>query len=374
MEDTTTPNSHAETPVFLCFSAGSQILPSFFNPVRTLKASFVCGLLAASFAVVLFSLGAFAPFDVLLWGSRATSLWSQWAGALVLGFGLAWTTIDIRQPVLQGVVAAIAFIETIAMAWILHAFGIIWPPFTAMTSGCLAIGFGLICSQSSFSRRKRLIEGTLDGRISKATFQHLLESGKPLGFSGERLESTVVVCKLFNRQLLAVTLLPGDYLELVNAFLHAGAEALKATGGTLNGCDTDSLCAVFGAPMAENDHAIQACMAARELQRQLDAFCRQYAGRWQVLPEYGIGINSGEMIAGVRGAGRLTSFSVEGEPLEFCHRLCKAKPLHGSRILLGPATFHLAGETAEARPVELRLPGETAPIELYELFAPNETR
>ena len=342
--------------------------------MRTLKASLVCGALATSSAGLLLTLGAFASWSATFFGSAGAhpSLPCQWIGAALLAFGLAWTTIDIGPLPLQLVVAAVALLETAAFSWLLHLSGVRWPPFTALVAGSLATIFGLVYNRSPGGRRKRLVRQLFGGRISPQTERMLVESREALNLSGERIEASIVVCEIFNHQLLADALPPAAYVALTNSFLRAGAEVLMEAGGTLDGCTGQQLRALFGAPLATEEHATQACEAAFALGRRLEAICSECIEKWNAAPDYRIGINSGELIAAAYGAGQVASYSVAGEPLEFCRRLCLANRLYGSRMLLGPRVFQLAAASVEVRPMELiRLPDRQAPEEIYELLAPK---
>ncbi len=337
--------------------------------MRILKASIVCGALATGLAGLLFKAGVFAPLQQALFAGGLGPAWAQWVGAAVLGFGLAGSTVDINQTPLKLIVAAAALLETAALSWVLHRFGIAWPPFTALAAGLLATGLGLAWGRTPGGARKRHLETLFGGRISRRKFREWLDSDEPLEGSGERTEGSVIVCEIFNQELLADTLSPRDCIALTNAFLSTGAKALMESGGVLDVAGGDRLRAVFGIPIAEPNHAAQACAAALELGHTLEAFCQEAQERWKIAPDFRIAVNSGEMVA---ATGYVGSFSVTGESLEFCRRLCAANAFYGSRILLGPHAFQLAPEAVEVRPIELFVPhGQQAPEEIYELLAPK---
>ena len=342
--------------------------------MRALKASCVCGALATSIAGYLLSLGAFAAWSHAWFGAAGESphFVVQWIGAAILAFSLAWTTVDIGPAALQLVVAVCALIETAALSWLLNRFGIAWPPFTALTAGALATLFGLLYNQSPGGRRKRLIQSLFKERISRRTARIWTESREPLDISGKRLEASVVVCEIFNDQLLSEVLSSQDYAAMTNGFLQTGAETLMEAGGLLNEGAGSRLSAIFGAPLPMANHAAQAASAACVLDRRLEAFCREAVERWKASPDYRIGVNSGELIGASYGSRGMAAYNVAGEPLEFCCRLCMANTFYGSRVLLGPKAFQLAAGEVEVRPMDLiRLPGQQAPEEIYELLAPK---
>lgn len=336
--------------------------------VRTFKAAFICGALAASLAVFLLSMGLFAP--LMRWMPTdslvALPLWTQWAGAVILGFGLAWTTVVIRAFSLKVVVSVVALVETAVLSWVLSLCGILWTPFTALTAGVVATGFGVIYSVSGPGRRRRMLETVLGGRISNSVFRRWLDSNEPLPFDGRQREASVVVCQIFNRGRIAEALSAGDNIVFSKEFLRVGAQALKDAGGVLTEGDGEHLVAGFGAVLADPEHAAQACRVALTLRERLQAFDQACRERWNVALEFGVAVQSGTVSVGAMA----NSFFVTGEPVEFCRRLCQANRAYGTRILAGPQAVELAGGAAEVRPVELiwNHAAQTRE-EIYELLA-----
>lgn len=307
-------------------------------------------------------MGLFAPWNRLVFGSPVVlPLWTQWAGALILGFGLAWTSVVIRAFSLKIVVAVVALVETAALAWVLHLWGVLWTPFTALAAGVLGLGFGLIYSWSGPGRRRRALETVLGGRISLPVMRRWLDSDQPLPFDGQQREASVVICHIFNRGRIAGALASGDDVAFSKKFLQVGSQVLKNAGGVLTEGDGEQLTAVFGAVLADPEHAAQATRAALTLRQQLEALDQACRARWNVGLEFGVAVHSGTVSVGALG----NHFLVAGEPLEFCRRLCLANRGYGTRLLAGPHSR----EFAEVRPVELIWNhAEQTREEIYELL------
>jgi len=266
--------------------------------VRTLRAAFICGVLAASLAVVVGAFAGIAPY------------WNQWAGAILLGFGLAWTTVHIYSMPLKIVVAAIALVETAVLSWLLHLGGTQWAPWIALAAGTLATGFGVAYSLSKPGRRKRMVEAMFGGRISCVTFQKILDSDEPLPFAGEKREASVVDCQLVNCRELAGTLPAPDFVALANEFSQAGDQALMDSGGVLAESSGAHFRALFGALLADPAHSAHAHEAALALEERLKAFREVCLERWSVEPVCKVSVHSGTMIAGVFGAAPFGGFGV----------------------------------------------------------------
>ncbi|HSV57979.1 MAG TPA: AAA family ATPase, partial [Variovorax sp.] len=143
--------------------------------------------------------------------------------------------------------------------------------------------------------------------------------------------------------------------------LRLMSEAVAVYGGTQVQWRGDELLALFGAPVAHEDHALRACLAAIAM---LDAMKAQNSR--QVPMQVRIGIDSGEVIAGP-GSGELSgSYRVDGAPLHLASRLEKLAP---------PASAYISGSTqqlvvgqVDTRALGLRsLRGFSAPVEIHEI-------
>ena len=251
-----------------------------------------------------------ASLAVLLFAGHGTPFWAQWAGAMALGFGLAWTTIQIHSVALKIVVATVALLETAALAWLLQLQGIHWSPYSALAAGTLAAGFGLAYALSKAGRHRRRIEEVLGGRISRLTFQKILESDASLPFTGEMQEASVVDCRIFNRQELVGALSAPDFVALSNTFADAVAQTLMDSGGVLAGQGGEQTRALFGGVLLDPEHAAQAQEAARAVQERLQAFRQECLERWGVEADCRVSVHSGAMIVGVFGSATLNGFDV----------------------------------------------------------------
>lgn len=157
-----------------------------------------------------------------------------------------------------------------------------------------------------------------------------------------------------------------DYLGKALDFL---AEAVGTFGGTISQLLGDGLVALFGAPLAQEDHALRACMAALKMQR---ASIPGYEARGIACPTLRIGINSGEVLVGVVGQYQWSHYGADGKTIHIASRLEKmATP--GS-ILISASTQRLVAQQIDTRPVGVRaVRGLPAPIELHEVVVGTES-
>src|SRR3954469_5689461 len=299
----------------------------------------------------------------------------QYPFFVFFSFAIAWTTIDILKNSLKCVIALLAMVELITAVWVCDKLGIFFSPFASGVAIIVAFSASFLYAQSDAGSRKRVVRTIFGERISGKNFATLINSDVPLNFDGELREGTVVVCEIFNHDELADALPVADYVALNNSFLRNAAEILVERGGYLDECDGESLRVIFGVPLVNPHHAEHACEAALDVMNRLDEVNRECYRVWSQTFDFRIGINSGEMVVAAYGSGRLGSFSVAGEPVEWARKLCSANLIYGARLLIGSYTFPLTETTMEVRPIDFvhRHPNDHGHEEIYELLARKQT-
>jgi len=343
-------------------------------PVRYFKVTLLIGLFVVLLIFLLFKGGFFDSADIALanvtqQNYRAASN-LQYPLFILFAFAIAWTTIDIPRNTLKAVVAAGALLQVVSMVWVLRLHSVFFSPFPSLLAIVASFAAGIIYSRSEAGSRKRIMRQILGDRVSTKTFYTLLNSSSPLNLDGERRDISILVCEIFNHDDLEASLTAPDYVALTNSFRRNAADFLVERGGYLDECDGESLRVVFGAPLADDDHARNACEAALALTERLDEVNAECHGVWKQMFDFRIGVNSGEMVIAAYGSNRLGTFSVAGEPVEFARRLCRANLIYGSRILLGTNTFQTAEPSIEVRPMELiQRYDDGSREEIYELLA-----
>ncbi len=344
--------------------------------MRYLKISLLLGAIACAVALALYETGVYERADRALWellggvtSLPGKQLWYQYALVVFVGFAVTWTTVDIPRLSLKSLVAVGALLNVISATWVLNFYYLFFSPFPLISVVVLAFVFGLAYARSEAGRRKAKLRLLFGDRLSRRTFYQLVNDREKLEFTGQLREASVLVCEVFNHEELMDALPVEDYVAMTNLFLHSASEFLVERGGYLDECDGESLRVIFGAPLADPEHAVRACEAALELSLRLENLNRECETRWHRTLDHRIGLNSGEVVAAAFGSGRLGTFSVAGETVELARRLCSANLRYGSRLLVGPETLGETESHIEVRPMDLvRGRDERTWVEVYELL------
>jgi adenylate cyclase len=150
---------------------------------------------------------------------------------------------------------------------------------------------------------------------------------------------------------------------MINAVFAAVVRCVTSEGGWLNKFEGDAALCVFGAPLEQPDHAARALRTARGLRRELVALAAEHPGL-----DAGIGVSSGEVVAGTVGAEERFEYTVIGDPVNEAARLTDEAKGLPSRVLASGRAVERAGEEAAhwRQAAELMLRGRPEPTAAFE--------
>jgi class 3 adenylate cyclase/tetratricopeptide (TPR) repeat protein len=191
--------------------------------------------------------------------------------------------------------------------------------------------------------------------------------------AGERKHITVLFADIKGSMELVAYRDPEDARKLLHAVLERMIEAVHRYEGTVNQVMGDGILALFGAPLAHEDHAVRACYAALRMQENISRYADDVQ-RLHGLPlTIRVGLNSGEIVVSAIGSDLHMEYSVVGGTVHLAARMEQmAKP--GS-VLATAHTLRLAEGYVSARALGvLEVKGLPDPIQVYEVTGAGSAR
>jgi class 3 adenylate cyclase len=198
--------------------------------------------------------------------------------------------------------------------------------------------------------------------------QDLQQSGFALG--GKRAYASVMFADIRGFTALVESQPPEETIELLNAWYALMFDAINGCGGVVNQMIGDGLMALFGAPLPLADCAGNAAAAALEMIDLIGQLNAQRAAAGKPPVRIGIGIATGEVVAGYTGTERRATYTCIGDTVNLAARLEAHTKVAGCPVLIDQATqLELRnGTSAQALgPVSVR--GRTEPVEVFALSA-----
>ena len=187
------------------------------------------------------------------------------------------------------------------------------------------------------------------------------------GIEGERKQVTVMYADVVGSMDLTRSLESERWGFVLDRFLGIAAGAVHQFEGTVNQFTGDGLLAVFGAPLAHEDHAHRACLAVLELQREVAALAAEVAERDGVEFAVRCGLNSGEVVVGAIGDDVHMDFVPVGNTTALGKRIEELAPAGSSAMSAATAAL-VAGEFELRDLGEFVIKGMDTPQRVLELL------
>lgn len=216
------------------------------------------------------------------------------------------------------------------------------------------------------------LQGAPREQLRKRLERLLGDAGYP-GELAERRAVSVLMADLRGFPELAETRPAQAVVNLLNRFLATTMDITARYGGTIDKISGDAVVVVFGAPLAQADHVQNALACAVEMQQSMAAFNQQ--NQTLGLPHLylGIGINSGEVVAGLIGSPLHREYTVIGSEVALAARI-EAQSLRG-QVLIGETTYRLARDhVLVGEPNRVTVKGRRALSTVYELLGTTRPR
>ena len=217
-------------------------------------------------------------------------------------------------------------------------------------------------------RQRDFIRSAFGRYVSPEVARELLDSPEGLRFGGEKRVVTVLMSDLRGYTRFAEQGDPARVMEVLNQYLGRMTDIVVQHGGTINEFIGDAVFAVFGAPLAHEDHAERAAGCALAMQRAMVDVNRAHEAAGLPRFEMGIGVNTGEAVVGNIGSEQRAKYAVVGSAVNVAARVEGATV--GGQVFITASTYERIRAIAEvAPPVAVEMKGLSEPLPLYELLA-----
>jgi adenylate cyclase len=183
-------------------------------------------------------------------------------------------------------------------------------------------------------RMRRVLSRSVDPKV----LERLLENADNNILQGERVVISAIFADLRGSTEWAERTNPDMLVNTLNAFLGRMTDVIFKHGGTLDKFVGDEVIALFGSPMAMENHALRAAKCALDMQDVHTQLQDKLTQIGLELPAMGVGVSSGEVIAGEIGTPIRTDFTAIGRVMNLGARLCGAA---------GPGQIYVSKETHE---------------------------
>lgn len=185
---------------------------------------------------------------------------------------------------------------------------------------------------------------------------------------GELRRATVLFADIRNFTAASEQLPPREVVDSINEYFELMVDIIFGEEGTLDKFIGDEIMAVWGAPIGHPDDTIRAVRCAVEMQRALNQYNALLAERGEQVFRIGIGLNTGEVVAGYMGSSKSMNYTVMGDVVNTAARFCSAAA--PGEILIGEETYAEVSEHVEVEKLpRTKLKGKSEHVDIYRITA-----
>jgi class 3 adenylate cyclase len=210
-----------------------------------------------------------------------------------------------------------------------------------------------------------------DTYVPKHLAEKILASRHKL--EGERKQVTVLFADIKGSTKLVETLDPEEAQKIIDPVLHIMMDAVHRYEGTVNQVLGDGIMALFGAPLAHEDHALRACYAALAMQDEMRRYRQRLGQSEESGLHIGVGLNSGEVVVRSIDTDLNIDYSALGHTT---HLAARMQELAGPDIaLMSASTLRQVEGFVQVQslgPVQAK--GLSQPVEAYSLIGATTAR
>ncbi len=225
------------------------------------------------------------------------------------------------------------------------------------------IGFMLVIED--ISREKR-VKTTMARYMTKEIMDKLLEGGEDL-LGGAAQEVTVLFSDIRSFTTISEAIGARETVSMLNGYFTEMVEVIFAHGGILDKYIGDAIMALFGAPLPGPEDADNAVAVANDMMRVLRRLNTLRLARGEAAIDIGIGLSTGEVVAGNIGSPKRMDYTVIGDSVNLSSRLEGANKAYGTHVLMSGFTRGRLKKPGLVREIDLiRVKGKVQPVAVFE--------
>ena len=295
---------------------------------------------------------------------------SRIAAVLIVALGIG--LLSAFLPFAAAAVASLAILGGWTLLTIVAFKDGLWLNLVQPVSvGALALFFGTAYQYFIEGREKRKVAKLFGRFVSRDVHAQLMKHPELAELGGKRREMTVLFSDIRGFTTVTERGNPEDLVRQLNEYFSRMVEIVFKHKGTVDKFVGDMVMALFGAPLDDPDHAEHAVQAAIEMVKELGELNKAWAAKGMAQLDIGIGVNSGDMIAGNIGSSSIMSYTVIGDNVNLGSRLESLNKEYKTRIIVSDATRTRLQSNYETRPLgDVIVKGKSKAVAIFEIKVP----
>lgn len=248
----------------------------------------------------------------------------------------------------QGII--LSFVPLIAMEMIVFAFGY---SYRFLIEG----------------QKKEKIERAMGKYISKDIMDRVVKDLDELTLGGKRANVTILFADIRGFTSISEKMPAEDVSMILNEYFAQIEPIIKAYNGVINKFIGDAVMVVFGDPIPDKKHPVNAVLCANKMLQKVKTLQAKWIAQGKPKLEIGVGINTGEAFVGNIGTEERLEYTVIGDTVNIASRIESFNKVYKTRFLISQETYNHVSAIADVIKIrEVTIRGKVKKINIYEVL------
>jgi adenylate cyclase len=310
-------------------------------------------------------------YDMIAGGQFARHAPRALTIVVLLGLTILVGAISHHSSMRLGVLILLAtlILYLLAAYFFFSEAGMILPVVEAIFSLTFAFVTTVSYRAATEGRQKRMITDMFGKYVDSTVVRMMVDNPNLFKLGGEKKEITLLFTDLKGFSGISEKMEDEVLVKLLNTYFTEMTKVITGTRGTVDKYIGDAIMAFWGAPVADPDGPLHACLASLEMQRRLAKInpkIKQIAG---VELKQRVGVNTGVCTVGNMGSASKVNYTAIGDPVNLASRLEGVNKQYGTAILISEMTHQkVAGKVLTREVDRVVVAGKSEPVRIFELL------
>jgi len=218
-------------------------------------------------------------------------------------------------------------------------------------------------------RSKEKIKHAMGKYISQDVMQNVVKNIDELKLGGKRADVTVLFADIRGFTSLSENMSAEEVSNILNEYFTGIEPIISKHSGVINKFIGDAVMAIFGEPIHDKNHALNAVKCADEILEKVEELQKKWLKEGKPKIEIGVGINTGEAFVGNIGSETRLEYTVIGDVVNLASRIENYNKIYKTKFLISATTYEKVRNIVDVIKIsEVSIRGKAKKLDIYEVL------
>lgn len=286
----------------------------------------------------------------------------------ILGMFLIYLAIKTQNLAKAVFYTVLILIASFVISTACFYFGIVINTITPIIVGVTTVVIAYVNRYLIETKKKEKVTTALGKYMSEDVMKDVLKNIDNLGLGGKKAVVTVLFSDIRGFTSLSETMSAQQVSELLNEYFSEMEPIVSKYNGIINKFIGDAVMAVFGEPIQDENHPINAVKCGIEMLKKVDELDKKWQEEGKPSIQIGVGINTGEVFIGNIGSEKRMEYTVIGDTVNLASRLEGYNKTYKTHILISSTTYENSKNFINVNKIsDVEIRGKAEKMDIYEV-------